>query len=97
MDWVLGILNACQTSATYNYAADRAEIILLGAALLFLLMRKNYRGALTLGLGGTLCYANYYMLSRQFYYTLPLAHSVAFAAVSSFLLILLVYDLIHAT
>jgi hypothetical protein len=97
MDWVLGILDACQTSATYNYAADRAEIILLGAAILFLLLKKNFRGALTLGLGGALCYANYYMFSRQFYYTLPLSYSIGFAAVSSFLLILVVYDLIHAT
>lgn len=97
MDWVLGILDVCRTSTTYSYAADRAEIILLGTAILFLLLRRNLRGALTLGLGGALCYANYYMFSRHFYFTLPPAYSIGFAAVSTFLLVLVVYELIQAT
>jgi hypothetical protein len=95
MDWVLGILNAYRVNATYNYAADHAEIVLFTGAILFLLMKKNFGGALTLGLGGALCYANYYMFSHQLYFTLPPEYSIGFAAVSSFLLVLVVYKLMH--
>ncbi len=97
MDWVLGILDACMANTAYIYAANHAEIVLLGGAILFLLLRKNLGGALTLGLGGTLCYTNYYMFSHQLYFTLPPEYSIGFAALSGFLLVLVVYKLIHVS
>ena len=95
MDRVIGILDACRANPTYNYATDHAEIILPAVAMLFLLSRRNFRGALTLGFGGALCYANYYMFTRQVYFTLPPMYAVSLAAASTFVLVFLIYQLIQ--
>lgn len=95
MDWVIGVIDACRANPTYNYAADHAEIILSAGVMLFLLSRRNFKGALTVGFGGVLCYANYYMFTRQVYFTLPPTYAVGLAAASVFVLVFLVYQLIQ--
>jgi hypothetical protein len=96
MDWATGILEACRSSSSYTYAANHAEIILLAGSVLFLLLRGNWRGALVLVFGGVLCYANYYMFAQQLYFKMSPVYAAALAGTSVFLLILLVYQLIHA-
>ena len=95
MGWVIGVIDACRANPTYNYAADHVEIILPAAAMLFLLSTRNFKGALTLGFGGVLCYANYYMFTRQVYFTLPPMYAVGLAAASVFVLVFLVYQFIQ--
>ena len=97
MDWVAAVLDACRSSSSYIYAADHAEIILLAGGILFLLLRGSPKGALVLALTGILCYANYYMFAQQLYFTMSPIYAVALAGASVVLLVLLVYQLIHAT
>lgn len=96
MDWLAGVLEACRSSASYNYAADHAEIVLLTGAILLLLLKGNVKASLILVFGGVLGYANYYVFSQQLYRIMPPIFAASFAAVSVVLLVLLVYQLIHS-
>lgn len=96
MDWVTAILDACRSSAAYNYTAGHPEAVLPAGAMLYILLRRNLKAALILAFGAALCSANYYMFAQQLYSAVPIIYVAGFMAVSAMVLVLLVYQLIHA-
>jgi hypothetical protein len=81
----------------YNYSAIHPEVALLVAILAFLVLRGKIKSALILLLGAALCLANYFIFLEYNSLSIPLYYAAAFAGISVFLLLLLVYQFIHSS
>ncbi len=81
----------------YTFSATNPGISLLILILGYLLLRRKVKSALILLFGTALCLANYYIFSQMDTLAFPFTYTAAFAGVSIFLLLLLVYQLIHTS
>lgn len=84
-----------QFAKVYAIVAHYPEVALLGGIVAFLLFRGKLKSALILLFGAALCLANYFIFVEYSSLTIPITYAVGFAGVSVFLLLLLVYQLIH--
>jgi hypothetical protein len=81
----------------YSYCTVHPEVALLLAILVFLVLRGKVKSALILILGVALCFANYFIFLEYNSLSIPLYYAAAFGGISVFLLMLLLYQLIHSS
>jgi hypothetical protein len=95
MNYLTEFLNAEWFSAICTFFGRFPEAVLLVGFILFLLVREKFHAALMLVFGATLCFANYYLFSQYSISLISLPYAMAFAGISIFVLLLIVYQLVQ--
>ncbi len=96
MGWTELFQGSEYLSVACEYGVTHPELVLVAGLMLYLLTHRKFRAALMLAFGAALCFANYYVFAEYNVLMIPLVYAAAFAGVSIFLLLLLVYEFIQS-